>query len=258
MNSITPARQIRVRLPVVAAAGVAAVVAQGYRAGHRSLPHFGDSDVSGSLGSADGHRLRVVALGDSTLTGPGLDDPDHLWLRQVLVELPDVRCSLEVRARGGAKTRDVVGEQLGPALATHPDLVVISVGSNDAIRGVPQRVMEGHLRSILGAFDGRSVVVLMGIGDMATIPRLPQPLASFARLRAIQTDRMQARVAAEFASVMKVPMYELAGPAFRTFPDLFLPDLFHPNERGHAVWAAAARPTIIRAVHHVLRAKEPA
>jgi lysophospholipase L1-like esterase len=117
-------------------------------------------------------------------------------------------------------------------------------------------VMRSGLETILDAF-AESMVVVLGVGDMATIPRLPQPLAGFARARARSAGRMQRSVADRRAHVLYVSMYELAGPTFRSTPGLFLPDLFHPNAVGHRVWADAAAPTIERAVRHLTKPKEP-
>lgn len=239
----------RPRLAGWLAAGSAAfVAAQGYYAGHRSLPHFEDLDAS--VTSPDPDALRIVTLGDSTMTGPGLGDPSDIWFHQALAIIGSPPYTLAAFAKGGAKTRDVVTDQLGPAAAFGAQLALVSIGSNDAIRGVPVATMRRYFEAIIDGLPGALIVVL-GVGDMSTIPRLPQPLATFAQVRARSAGRMQRTVAASRERVLSVPMFELAGPIFRSTPGLFLPDLFHPNAAGHRVWANAAAPTLRRAIRHV-------
>ena len=76
--------------------------------------------------------MRVVALGDSTLTGPGIADPSDIWLRQALHRM-ELEPSIEVisLAVGGSRVADVLG-QATSAIDLHPALIVVAVGANDA------------------------------------------------------------------------------------------------------------------------------
>ena len=102
-----------------AATATSAVIAGGiaelYWAGHRRLPELPNLDASGTIEpdsasgsprSADG-ALKVVALGDSTLTGPGLVDPEQIWLQVALRRIPHDRpVRLVSLAAGGARVAD--------------------------------------------------------------------------------------------------------------------------------------------------------
>ncbi len=245
--------QFRNALSGVALGSLAGLVAQGYYAGHRVLPSFQNLDPSTVVGPETAPPVRIVALGDSTLTGPGLVDASEIWVRQMVdqIRLP-VRVELTSVGMGGAKATDVRRYQLPPALALDADLALVSVGSNDAIRGVPPRLFRSDLVVTVNALTGAgAIVVLLGVGDLSTIPRLPAPLAHLLNLRAAAFDRIQTRLAATHPDVLKVPMRELATPPFRTQSGMFSPDLFHPSARGHAAWADAATPTVARVVRHL-------
>ena len=247
-----------VRGPLIVGIGAAALVAaQGYHAGHRPLLHFEDHDISVPTSDANVTPIQIVALGDSTLTGPGLERPEDIWLHQALEMVDGLGHCIRSFAKGGARVRDVVDDQLVLAVAASPDLAIISIGSNDSLRGVTMPSMRRDLNTILSGLASISVVVLLGIGDLGTIPRLPQPLAGLARTRGRMVDRMQLEVAANHEQVLKVPLYELAGPVFRANPNLFTPDLFHPNQAGQRVWARAAAPTLCRAISHIIGSKRP-
>lgn len=249
-------RSLSRRLPLTVAAGLAGLVVQGYYAGHRTLPHFMDHDASGTFGAEGGVPVRIVALGDSALTGPGLLEPEDLWIRQMIDRLPP-RYEIELHslARGGAWARDVRREQLDEALALKPNIAILSAGSNDSVRGVSLGSIRRDLRHIAGSLaEVASLVIMTGVGDMGSIPRLPQPLSTALKYRSRATDRIHDEVASRHPRIVSLAMWEEGSGPFRERPELFGPDLFHPNRDGHAVWAELAYPVIAAACHRVAEA----
>src|SRR5690348_3345398 len=64
---------------------VGSVWVQAHRAARADLPEYDDLDVTGYYGPevAGAPRLRVAAVGDSTLTGPGLDHARDTFVARV-------------------------------------------------------------------------------------------------------------------------------------------------------------------------------
>ncbi|MFZ1439531.1 MAG: hypothetical protein WAS75_10490, partial [Candidatus Microthrix subdominans] len=89
----------------------AGLVAELVWAGRRPLPEFPDVDASGVVPASapsDEPPLSVVLLGDSTLTGPGLDAPQDIWLRQAIRRLRLGRAvRVDSLAVGGSRVSDV-------------------------------------------------------------------------------------------------------------------------------------------------------
>ena len=253
MVSIRTLRTVLRRGPVAFSAGIAGLIAQGYYAGHRALPHFLDQDGSGTFGPEDATPIRIVAIGDSMFTGPGLLDVEDLWIRQVIDRLgPSYRVELHIFARGGSWARDIRDEQLHGALALRPDIAMISGGSNDAARGVPLQTISAELTLMAGALvEVASTVILTGVGDMGTIPRMPQPLASVLSWRSKKADRLHAGVAARHPRIVNLAMWDEGSQPFRENPGLFTSDLFHPNAAGQAVWADLAYPVMATAFRQI-------
>jgi lysophospholipase L1-like esterase len=239
-------------VPFAAMAAVGTVAAQFWYVAHRPLPSFTDLDPDGVFGPDSAPEVRLVLLGDSTVTGPGLDSPDDLWSRQVVRRLPaDLRVRLVSVAAGGSRVRDVLVGQVPAAQQLRPDVAVVSVGANDAMHGTRVRRFEADLDAVVEAFgEAGTDVVLTGIGDLGNIPRLVHPLKALASRRSAAFDRAHARVAARHDHAVKVPIAELTDARFRT-AEMFCPDLFHPNRIGHAAWADAAYPLIADAVASV-------
>jgi lysophospholipase L1-like esterase len=213
----------------------------------RRLPTFGDLDASGTFGDPASPPLRMVALGDSSVTGSGLDHPEPVWVRRVSRHLAELHhVELISLAQGGARTSTVLAHQLPEALRLQPDLVLLSVGANDALRGTPLRRLERELDLLVGKLvEAGAAVALLGIGDLGTIPRLLAPLNTVARLRARWVDALEQRVADRHPRVAKAEAWRASTTqAFRTRSELFAPDLFHASAEGHAEWAAIAIPAV--------------
>lgn len=207
----------------------------------RPLPSYHDLDASGREGPEDGRPLRLVVVGDSSCTGPGLTDPADIWVRQLArrIGLHGYRVDVVSFAVGGSKAKDIVSDQLEAAVAASGDVAIVSIGGNDALRGEPLERFERSLEAIADRLSTTAPIVLLsGVGDIATIPRMPSPLALIARRRGIRMDHIHKEVAAR-TGVMVADQWVWAVHRFRD-PSLFSGDLFHPNRRGHEVWAQVA------------------
>jgi len=221
-------------------------------AAYHDFPSFPDLDPSGEFGDPGKPLRRIILLGDSTITAPGLTNPDDIWIRQMVPALTaSYYIHIDSVAVGGARLANVSGDQIG-ALSRSYDVAFVSAGSNDALRGMTQFQMREALSTIcLKLLDRATVVVLAGAGDIGTAPRLPYPLCAIATARAKSTDAAHAAVAAESERIFHVPMWELTTPIYRTEKQLFSADRFHPNRRGHQIWAEAALPTLMEALSKV-------
>lgn len=235
-------------VPGVALATAGGVWVQAHRVAHAPLPHFDDLDPSGRYGDAPGPALRIVVLGDSSMTGPGLTHPGETWIARVAAALPGPVELISV-AHGGSRVRDVLTDQLGTALELRADLFVVSVGANDALHGTPSPVVRRQLASLLTSLEQAAPVVSLGVGDLSIIPRLPRSLRGVVALRSASIDRAHRSVTRGRRSVVRVPVPDLSDPLFRAAgPELFSPDLFHPNAEGHRMWSTLFTPFVAAAL----------
>lgn len=211
----------------------------------RDVPRFTGVDASASFGADDLPPLRIAVLGDSSCTGPGLDDPDEIWIRRIGSHFASrYRVTVDSVAVGGSRAHDVLRDQVPMILPTRPDLTLVAVGSNDMLYGVSLRTFERNLEGVVTELLGcTSNVLLSGVGDLGTIPRLPFALSRIVRHRGLGADRVHASVAARYPGVTKVPIRERCGRAFED-PALYSPDLLHVNGEGHRLWAEATIPSI--------------
>ena len=217
-------------------------------AGHRrDLPTLSNQDPSGTFGDRQSPRLRIVVIGDSSVTAPGVEPLDAAWPRRMAEHLADsYRVELCSVAVGGSKARDVLASQVHEAIALQPEIAIVSVGANDALRTTPVAQFEREYDQIIGLLaDHVPGIAVSGIGDLGSIPRLPALARSIVRIRGRSFDHAVRRVTSRYPGVLKTDTWAPGWDEFLTNPDaIFAADLFHASAYGHRVYTAAIMPAI--------------
>lgn len=202
-------------------------------------------DLDGVIGAVDGgpEPLRVVWLGDSTAAGVGVDRADDALPRQVARALGRP-VQLTVVAHSGDRVGDVMREQVSRVVAADPQLIFLDVGANDVVHGTSRKRFRRTYRQVLDALPAGVPIVVLGVPDMGSPPRLRQPLRAIVGWRGRTLDRV---VEAE-ARRRALPYVDIAaetGPLFRADPDRwFSADKYHPNGAGYGLWADAVLAAI--------------
>lgn len=240
----------------LAALGI--LMGQVWHTGHRpDLPSLSNQDPSAVLGDPSHPPLKVVLLGDSSITAPGVVPLDDCWARRVGHRLAtDHQVQLISFAVGGSRASDVLKYQVAPAIAEAPDMALVCVGANDALRSVSVTDYESDLTTILGRLvDHVPAVGMSGLGDLGPLPRLPSIGRAWARVRSRSFDRAIARACHEF----DIPKTTAWGSMWKDFDDpdndkgMYAGDLFHASGKGHALFAEAW----LEVMDELLRRAEP-
>ena len=214
----------------------------------RPSPRQEEFDPSDILGDPENPHLKVAVLGDSTVTAPGVGGPHEIWVTHICRRLT-AGYFVELRsfAVGGSMAHNLIDDQLGPALDFGPDLVILSVGANDALKGVTPVRFEQNLDLLVSAFrEHGAVVVQSGVGDLGTIPRLFPPLATLLSRRALTFNAAHERVAARHGSHV-VPQRESPVEVWDE-RHMWSDDLFHVSAKGHEVWGELGWRTVAMAM----------
>lgn len=181
---------------------------------------------------------RYVAIGDSSTEG--LDDPDGRggyrgWANRLAERIAALQggllyANLAVRGRS---TRQILEEQLQPALAMHPDLVTLFSGTNDVIRRRFDAAAVGtDIAAMHRALIGQGATLLT-----FTLPDLT-PVMPMAKWIAPRVELLNATLRKVCTATGGI-LVDVARHSVASDPRLWSEDRLHGNAEGHARIAAA-------------------
>jgi acyl-CoA thioesterase-1 len=185
--------------------------------------------------SAGSKEPLVIFLGDSLTAGHGLG-VDDAFPALVAKALRDKGRPIRVVNAGVSGDTTTGGlERLGWLLKQKPDVVVVGLGANDALRGQPVARIEENLRAIVTrAKAAGAYVVLLGMRVPTSYG--PEYTEAFAAL--------YPRV----AKLEKVDLMPFLLDGVGGHPELNFEDGIHPNLEGEKIVAANVLAYIERAV----------
>ncbi len=166
--------------------------------------------------------ITILALGDSLTAGYGLE-PGHAMpdvLQQALakqgvaVTIINAGVSGDTAAQGAAR--------LDWALTDDVKAIILELGANDALRGLPPEQVDQALRQVMDKAKAKNLPVL--ILGMKAPPNLGADYQT-------KFDAIYPKLTADYGAAL-YPFY-LEGVAAQ--PDLNQPDGIHPNDKGVAI-----------------------
>ena len=187
----------------------------------------------GANAQAVGRTPIILDFGDSLTAGYGLPTgqsfPERLeaWLHQRGIAARVVNAGVSGDTTAGGLAR------LDWALADKPDLVILALGANDALRGIDPSAVRDNLDKMIGKIEASGAKVLL-LGMLAPPNWGEEYKHAF--------DQVFPALARSY----NLPLYPffLEGVAMK--PELNQPDGLHPNERGVAVLVDRIAPVVAR------------
>jgi acyl-CoA thioesterase-1 len=182
--------------------------------------------------AAAGRVPVILDFGDSLTAGFGLPAGQafpvqlQMWLHERGIEVRVVNAGVSGDTTAGGLAR------LDWALADKPDLVILALGANDALRGIEPSTVRDNLDQMIRKIEagGSTKVLLLG---MQAPPNWGE-----------EYKRAFDRIFPELARRYHLPLYPffLEGVAMK--PELNQADGLHPNERGVAVLVEQIAPVV--------------
>jgi acyl-CoA thioesterase I len=187
--------------------------------------------------SAAAHVPVILDLGDSLTAGYGLPEGEafparlEAWLRQRGVAARVVNAGVSGDTTAGGLAR------LDWAMADKPDLVILALGANDALRGIDPTTVRANLDKMIRKIEAAGARVLL-FGMLAP-PNWGEAYA-----------KTFDRIFPDLAQAYHVPLYPffLEGVAMK--PELNQADGLHPNAQGVAVLVAHIGPVVAGVLGH--------
>ena len=163
--------------------------------------------------------ITVVAFGDSLTSGVGTTGSNDY------VSLLSSRTGVAIinAGRSGDTTASALARVDSAVLSRDPDIVIVLLGGNDLLQGVPVQQRISNITAIVQRIRASAAVILVGVGN--------GPLDPFdGALPGIATQSSSSLVPAVLEGILGV-----AG---------LMADLIHPNNAGHAIMADRIEPTL--------------
>jgi acyl-CoA thioesterase I len=185
--------------------------------------------------SAASRAPEILAFGDSLTAGLGLSVeasfPARLeaWLKAHGIGAHVVNAGVS-----GDTTTDGLA-RLDWALAEKPDIVILELGANDALRGIDPKIVRANLDAMIAKIAASGAKLLL-IGMRAP----PNWGADY--------ERDFDRVYPELAQAHRVTLYPFFLEGVAMDPKLNQPDGLHPNAKGVAALVERIAPYVARLI----------
>jgi lysophospholipase L1-like esterase len=177
--------------------------------------------------------LTFAVIGDSAASGVGDSSPDGVYfgwgyhLAQAFLE-PIAYINV---ARPGAKSHEVLHEQLPKVLIHDPELVAVIVGGNDLLRNnFSPVVFEQNLNQTLSQLvQAGATIMLLELHDPTEIVPMPRLIARVCRRRVRAVNSATRKLATRYGAILLET---------RSLPEIYNRDKWHvdrmhPSRLGH-------------------------
>ena len=185
-------------------------------------------------------QVQVVALGDSLTQGYGLPQGEGFvpqlqnWLNEQGLDAEVLNAGVSGDTTAGGLSR------IDWTLTPDVDAVILALGGNDLLRGIPPATSRANLEAILQKISARNLPVLL-VG-------LPAPNNYGAAFKA-EFDAIYPDLAAQYETSL---VLDFLGPIAaaaesnrqEALSDLMQPDGIHPNAKGVALVVEALGPEV--------------
>lgn len=191
--------------------------------------------VNAGVAAAAPHRLNILVFGDSLTAGLGLSTSEAFPARlEARLEAEGIAAHVVNAGSSGDTTADGLA-RLDWALADKPDLVILELGANDALRGLDPALVRANLTAMIGQVQAAGAKLLLA-GMRAP--------ANWGEAYRKSFDRIYP----ELARAHNVALYPFFLDGVAMDPQLNQPDGLHPNKRGVAVLVERIAPYVIRLI----------
>jgi acyl-CoA thioesterase-1 len=183
-------------------------------------------------------KLRILAFGDSLTAGYGLSEAEG-FTAQLAQALAKMGRPAEV-INGGVSGDTTAGglARIDWALADKPQIMLLELGANDMLRGLPTAAARANLEQIIAkAKAANTAILLIGM-------RAPANLGA-------DYQRDFDAIYPDLAKAQHLPLYPFILDGVAGDPALNQADGLHPNAAGVAIIVKRLLPSLIKVMDEV-------
>jgi acyl-CoA thioesterase-1 len=189
-----------------------------------------------------------AALGDSTGVGVGARQGGYVARLFKRIEEARPGSKLTNVCVSGAKTADVLRDQVEPALKARPTLITLGIGINDLGHQVDVETFARNYEAIIKRLkEAGAPIVVTNIPDISLAPVVPQYARNEVSKRIALFNGRIDDIAARY-NLLVVDSFKPTHEIISSHPEFFSDDGFHPSDAGYEYWAEAMWPTVKKAI----------
>lgn len=192
-----------------------------------------------------GEPLTYVAAGDSTSVGVGASDIAHTYTYKVFQKLAETNKVKYIHVgKSGARTNNVILEQLPKIIEANPDIVTLSIGANDITHLKSNSAIIENYKTIINKLltETHAQIYLTNTPILKDAPLLPWVFRQVLESKAQVVNRELLKL--ENDRVHVVPIHDFGWAQFSDIKVTFAQDQFHPSDIGYENWTNAFLTTM--------------
>lgn len=187
-----------------------------------------------------GQKIIYVAGGDSTSVGVGASSVENTYTYKLALELAKTN-QVDYFNVGvsGAKTRDVINNQIDQIVSKNPDIITLSIGANDVTHLLNNQVIINNFKIIIDKLlkETHAEIYLTNIPILDRAPLLPYPYRLIMEAKSKVIDSELFKLKSDRVHI--VPIHTFGWDEFKDIKVTFADDKFHPSDVGYENWTQA-------------------
>lgn len=185
--------------------------------------------------------IRYAALGDSLTAGVGAEKIEKSFPYLLSEKIIDKKTKIKLFNLGqpGAKSMDVINQQLVPLASFQPDLVTLFIGTNDMHNKISVENFKENYTKILDELSKykKAKIILINLPYLGADHLILPPYRSYFDKKIQKYNAAIAEIARE-RQLTLVDLYDETQAPFANNQDkMYSVDKYHPSADGYALWA---------------------
>jgi lysophospholipase L1-like esterase len=194
-----------------------------------------------SLVKDHGRNITYVALGDSLTAGVGSNTTIATYVYQYAQHLMDKGNSVSLinLGRPGARTTDLINNQLAYTVSVNPDVITILIGINDIHDKQSLETFKKNYSYILTTLLEKTTahIMVMNLPYLGSDSIIFPPYNLLLNVRTRQfNDIIVSLVPQNNPRVSFVNLYDGLYKISQHYPGYYSEDLYHPSDKGYLLW----------------------
>jgi lysophospholipase L1-like esterase len=191
-----------------------------------------------NLGNKSEKSLLYVAMGDSLTAGVGIDNFEKSYPYQVAQNISEKgnNVTLNIQARPGAKSVDIINSFLDSTIKLQPDIVTLFVGVNDVHGNISKEEFRNNYEIILNRLtkETKAKIYVINLPYLGAKNLILPPYDYYFKNRTEEFNEIIKKLSEDY-ELRYIDLYTLY-PKF-SFENFYSEDLFHPSDIGYKLWS---------------------